>query len=91
MVRYYLGTCEYKWTHKNSQMEIIWVRREVGEEIFKTVETNGWDWVFLRSESQTMPGDLYCRCDIYVDIPNSKEATLFVLKYHTAKLVEKIL
>ena len=88
MVRYYLGNCEYKWTHKNSQMEILWVRREVGEDIFKTVESNGWDWVFLRSESQTMPGDTYCRCDIYVDIPNSKQATLFVLKYNRAKLVE---
>ena len=87
-MRYYLGNCEYKWTHKNTQMEIIWVRREVGEDIFKTVESNDWKWTFLRSESQTMPGDLYCRCDIYVEIPDSKQATLFVLKYHRAKLVE---
>ena len=87
-MRYYLGNCEYKWTHKNTQMEIIWVRREIGEDIFKTVESNDWKWTFLRSESQTMPSDLYCRCDIYVDLPSSKEATLFVLKYPRARLVE---
>ena len=87
-MRYYLGSCEYKWTHKNTQMEIIWVRRELGEDIFKTVESNDWKWTFLRSESQTMPGDLYCRCDIYIDLPSSKEATLFVLKYPRARLVE---
>ena len=69
-------------------MEIIWVRREIGEDIFKTVESNDWKWTFLRSESQTMPSDLYCRCDIYVDLPSSKEATLFVLKYPRARLVE---
>lgn len=69
-------------------MEIIWVRRELGEDIFKTVESNDWKWTFLRSESQTMPGDLYCRCDIYIDLPSSKEATLFVLKYPRARLVE---
>jgi hypothetical protein len=71
-------------------MEQIWVRRELGEELYKTVESNNWKWVLLRSNSQTLPEDIYCRCDIYVEIPDTKQGTHFVLKYPSAKLVEKI-
>ena len=70
-------------------MEQLWVRREVGEELFKTVESNGWEWTLLRSNSQTLPGDVYCRCDVYVDTDNSKKATLFPLQYERAICVEK--
>jgi hypothetical protein len=89
-MRYYLGSCEYKWTHADTHMEQIWIRRELGEEIYKTVESNNWTWKLLRSESQTVPGDIYCRCDVYVEIPDSKQATLFALKYPDAKLLERI-
>ena len=85
----YLGSCEYKWTHKNTSMEQLWIRRELGEDLYKTVEENNCEWKLLRSESQTIPGDIYCRCDIYVEIPNSKQATLFALKYNST-LVEKL-
>jgi len=88
-MRYYLGSCEYKWTHANSRMEQLWIMRELGEELYKIVESNDWEWKLLRSESQTA-GDIYCRCDIYAEIPDSKQATHFVLKYPRAKLVEKI-
>jgi hypothetical protein len=70
-------------------MEQLWIRRELGEDLYKTVEENNWEWKLLRSESQTIPGDIYCRCDIYVEIPNSKQATLFALKYNSTP-VEKI-
>ena len=70
-------------------MEQLWIRRELGEDLYKTVEENNWEWKLLRSESQTIPGDIYCRCDIYVVIPNSKQATLFALKYNSTP-VEKI-
>ena len=89
-MRYYLSSCEYKWTHKNTSMDQIWIRRELGDEIYKTVEENNWKWALLRSESQTIPGDIYCRCDIYVDIPDTKQATFFVLKYPKAQLVEAV-
>jgi len=90
-MRYFLSSCEYKWTHTYTAMEQVWIMREVGEEIYKTVESNNWGWKLLRSGSQTLPSDMYCRCDIYVEIPDTKEATLFLLKYPRAKLVEKIL
>lgn len=90
-MRYYLGSCEYKWTHADSDMENVWVMREVGTELYKTVEDNEWKWKLLRSNSQTLPSDIYCRCDIYVEIPNTKQGTHFVLKYPQAKPVEKIL
>ena len=64
--------------------------RELGSELYKTVEENNWDWKFLRSNSQTLPGDVYCRCDIYVEISDTKHATHFLLKYPKAKLVERV-
>lgn len=87
-MRFYLGTCEYKWTHADSSMEHIWIRRELGDDLYLTVEKNGWDWILLRSNSQTLPGDIYCRCDIYVDAPDDKNETLlFSLKYQKAQFV----
>ena len=88
VTRYYIGSCEYKWTHADTHNEQLWLRREVGDSLYKTVESNNWKWVLLRSNSQTLPGDTYCRCDIYVDLPHSKQATLFVIKYSKVKLVE---
>jgi hypothetical protein len=70
-------------------MEQIWIRRELGDELYKTVESNNWEWKLQHSNSQTMPDDIYCCCDIYVEIPNSKQATHFVLKYPQAKHMEK--
>lgn len=90
-MRYYLGSCEYKWTHAKTDMEKLWVRRELGEDLFCTVESNAWEWRLLRSESQTIPGDIYCRCDIYVEIPDSKQSTHFILKYPQAIPVKKIM
>ena len=87
-VRYYLGQCEYKWSHRNTNLEQLWVRREVGEEIFRTVESNAWDWVLIRSGSQTLPSDVYCRCDIYVDVnPDSPQHTVFALQHSHIKSV----
>jgi hypothetical protein len=87
---YFLKSCEYKWTHAKTDMEKLWIMRELGTDIFKIVEQNNWEWHWLRSNSQTLPGDIYCRCDIYVDIPDTKQATHFLLKYPKAILVEKV-
>lgn len=84
-MRYYLGTCEYKWSHSKTDMEQIWVRRELGDELFRTVESNDWEWTLIRSNSTHLPGDTYCRCDIYIETDDSKAATLFALKFPKAK------
>ena len=89
-MRYYLGTCEYKWKHADSRMEQIWIQRELGDGLYKTVESNNWEWKLQRSNSQTMPGGAYCRCDIYVEVPDSKQATLFALKFSNVRKVELI-
>lgn len=89
-MRYYLGSCEYKWSHAKTSMEDMWVMRELGTELYKTVEDNNWQWKRLRSKSQSLPDDVYCRCDIYVEIPSSPEATLFVLKYPRAVPVHEV-
>ena len=90
MKRFYLGQCEYKWTHAHRQIEMLWIRRELGDELFKTIESNNWTWKLQRSNSQTMPGDIYCRCDIYAEVPDSKQATLFTLKFSKVRKVELI-
>ena len=89
-MRYYLGSCEYKWTHAKTNMENMWIMREVGTELYKTIESNNWQWKLLRSNSQTLPDDIYCRCDIYIELPDSKQATLFALKYSKAQKMEKV-
>ena len=89
-MRYYLGQCDFKWKHAHGNLELIWIRRELGDELYKTIESNNWTWKLQHSKSQTLPDDIYCRCDIYVEIPNSKQATHFVLKYPQAKQMEKI-
>lgn len=90
-MRYYLGQCEFKWTHANTDMEHIWIQRELGEDLYKTVESNNWEWKLLRSSSTSLPGDIYCRCDIYVESNNNKLDTHFALKYPQAKSLEKII
>lgn len=80
-MRYYLGQTEYKWSHAKTQMEYLWVRRSLGEELTKTVESNGWKWTLMRSNSQTLPSDIYCRCDIYVESNDDKLDTHFALKF----------
>ena len=80
-MRYYLGQCEYKWTHVNTNMEHIWVRKELGEELTKQCNQEGFTLVYKHSNSQTLPGSIYCRCDIYVDVDPGKDHTIFALKY----------
>jgi hypothetical protein len=81
-VRYYLGSCEYKWTHAHTDMEHIWVRRELGEELFAQCNQQGYELHYTRSNSQIFPEDTYCRCDCYVDITDHKQAVLFALHGH---------
>ena len=71
-------------------MEKIWVRRELGDELFKTIETNNWEWTLIRSSSTSLPGDIYCRCDVYADSADNKLDTHFALKFPQAKAIEKI-
>jgi|TARA_X000000950_G_scaffold2981_1_gene3086 hypothetical protein len=68
-------------------MEDLWVRRELGEELSKHIATKGYDLVLIRSNSQTMPEDVYCRCDIYVETDDSSAATFFALKFPKAQPV----
>jgi len=87
-MRYYLSSCEYKWSHADTHMEAMWVMRELGEDLYKLIESNGWQWKLQRSNSQSLPGDIYCRCDIYVELDDDKHATLFKLSCPQAVCVE---
>ena len=80
-MRYYLGQCEYKWSHAETEIEKLWIRRELGDELYKTVERNRWRWVLLRTHSATLPGEIYCRCDVYAESHDNKLDTHFTLKF----------
>jgi hypothetical protein len=80
-MRYYLGQCEYKWTHAGTDMETLWVRRELGEELFEQCNQDGFSLSYDRSSSTSLPGDIYCVCKIYLDIASGKDDTWFALKY----------
>ena len=86
-MRFYLGSCEMKWSHKD-EMEQLWIRRELGEELFEEIQSHSI--VILRSNSQSLPGDTYKRCDIYVDVEDDRHATLFALKFSKARKVELV-
>ena len=65
-------------------MENVWVQRELGDELYKQCNQDGFNLAMIHSNSQTLPGDMYCRCDIYVDVENTKQGTLFALKFQEA-------
>lgn len=86
-MRYWLGQCEYKWTHARSRMEDMWIQRELGTDVYKLCLQPGFELRYTRSNSQTLPGDVYCRCDIYLDVPDTSTGTHFKLA-HGHKYVE---
>ena len=91
-MRFFIGQCEYKWSHAKTKMENMWVMRELGQDLWKQCNQDGFKLKYSRSNSQTLPGDTYCRCDIYVDVDDHKEGTLFAIKYsEVTKPVSKVL
>jgi hypothetical protein len=79
-----------KWSHKD-QMEQLWIRQELGNRLFEEINLDHHNVTILRSNSQSLPGDIYKRCDIYTNISDERRGILFALTYTQAKLVEKIL
>ena len=79
-MRYYVGSAEMKWSHKD-RMEQIWIQRELGDELFEEIQQDWYNVVIIRTNSQSLPGDIYKRCDIYVDIEDTPRATLFALQF----------
>lgn len=86
-MRYYVGSVEMKWSHKD-RMEQFWIQRELGDKLFEEIQ---WHTiVIIRSNSQTLPGDTYKRCDIYVDIEDENRALLFALQFSKVRKVELV-
>jgi len=81
-MRYYLASCEYKWSHARTNAENIWIMKELGQRLYNQCHKPGSKLVLLRSNSQTLPEDIYCRCDIYVDVDSSSQGLLFALQGH---------
>ena len=79
-MRFYVGTCEMKWSHKD-RMEQIWIQRELGDKLFEEIQQDWCEVVIYRTNSQSLPGDTYKRCDVYVDIEDTPRATLFALQF----------
>ena len=89
-MRYFVGSCEMKWSHKD-RMEQMWIQRELGDKLFEEIQQDWCEVVIHRTNSQSLHGDTYKRCDIYVDIEDNPQATLFALKFsHKIRKVERV-
>jgi len=55
--------------------------REIGTDLFKLCQQDGFELQYMRSNSQTLPEDVYCRCDVYLDVPNTPQGTHFKLSH----------
>jgi hypothetical protein len=89
-MRYYVGSAEMKWSHKD-RMEQIWIQRELGDKLFEEIQQDWCEVVIHRTNSQSLPGDIYKRCDIYVDIEDTPRATLFALRFsNKIRKVERV-
>ena len=89
-MRFYLDTVEMKWKHEG-KTEQLWIKYKLGEELFEEIQQDWCKVVILRSNSQSLPGDMYKRCDIYVDIEDERRATLFALKVSNLQKVEQLI
>ena len=76
-----------KWSHVD-RIEQIFIQRELGDELFEEINQEWCNIVIVRSNSQSLPGDIYKRCDVYVDIEDEKRAILFALKFSKIRKVE---
>ena len=79
-MRFYVGSAEMKWSHKD-RMEQIWIQRELGDDLFEEIQQDWYNVVILRTNSQSLPGDTYKRCDVYVDVEDENYALLFAIKF----------
>jgi hypothetical protein len=87
--RIYVGSTEMKWSHEG-RMEQIWIRKEIGEELFEEINQGPYTISVLRSKSKTLPDDIYKRVDIYVE-GQKKDLTMIILKYPSIKYIgEKV-
>jgi len=89
-MKHYVGSCEYKWTHVGTRMEQMWIQRAVGEELYTDVEKNNWSWALKQTGAASVPSDIYCHCEIFVELPNIKQSTLFLIKYSDLIVTDKV-
>lgn len=67
-------------------MEDMWVMRELGQDLWKQCNQDGYELEYVRSNSQTLPEDIYLRCDIYVNVDDTKkDSVLFPIKFSQAR------
>jgi hypothetical protein len=62
-------------------MENMWIMRELGQDLWKQCNQEGFKLKYVRNNSQILPGDIYCSCDIYVDVSDHKAGIMFAIKY----------
>lgn len=79
-MRYYLGSIECKVYHVD-QLEQLWIRRKLGDELFEEIQQDYCTVILLRSNPVGLPSDIYKRIDVYVEIEDAYRQTLFVIKF----------
>ena len=65
----YIDTVPMKWTHLNTKLEMLWIRRHLGDTKFFTII----DYIKTKPKpSTTLPSDVYCDVDVFVMFDSPK-------------------
>ena len=74
----YIDTVSMKWTHLNTKLESLWIRRQLGDPKFFAVA----EYMNIKAKpSKTLPSDVYCDVDIFVNFRDPKKAMWYDLTY----------
>lgn len=67
--------------HHNERMEDIWIRREVGDDLWYTMNQDWCNIVKRQKVPNSLPSDVFKGVDVYLEIEDSKRSSWFALAY----------
>ena len=76
-MRQLVCTLEYKWSHQDTAMEQLWIRREIGDRKFR--ELQKYPYTVEHEPSKTLPADVYCEARVWVTVPDDAQGTHWLL------------
>ena len=66
----YIDTVSMKWKHLNTKLEMLWIRRHLGDDKFFAV----LDFLETKAKpSKILPDDVYCDVDIFAKFDDPKK------------------
>ena len=74
----YIDTVSMKWTHLNTSLEMLWIRRHLGDAKFFAIV----DYIQTQANpSKHLPKDIYCDVGVFAEFKNPKQLMWYNLTY----------